>query len=147
MGEWDTGRALVVARDAGHGLRHRLGAGRPWRLRRAAAPTLKRVRLELGGKAPVIVFDDADPVAEAAEGIAGAGYFNAGETWGPHAGPRRAPGARGAGWASLVEQAEGRTVGGHQTTTDADYGPLNNANQLERPRTAASWSTTLPGHT
>ena len=44
----------------------------------AAAPTLKRVHLELGGKAPVIVFDDADPVV-AAEGIAGAGYFNAGQ--------------------------------------------------------------------
>ena len=39
---------------------------------------LKRVHLELGGKAPVIVFDDADP-AKAAEAIAIAGYFNAGQ--------------------------------------------------------------------
>ena len=44
----------------------------------AAANDLKRVHLELGGKAPVIVFDDAD-LAAAAEGIAGAGYFNAGQ--------------------------------------------------------------------
>ena len=45
--------------------------------RAAAAEDLKRVHLELGGKAPVVVFDDAD-IAAAAEGIAGAGYFNAG---------------------------------------------------------------------
>ena len=44
----------------------------------AAAADLKRVHLELGGKAPVIVFDDAD-IGAAAEGIAGAGYFNAGQ--------------------------------------------------------------------
>ena len=44
----------------------------------AAAAGLKRVHLELGGKAPVVVFDDAD-VAQAAEGIAGAGYYNAGQ--------------------------------------------------------------------
>jgi len=45
---------------------------------RAAASTLKRVHLELGGKAPVIVFDDAD-VEAAAGAIAVAGYFNAGQ--------------------------------------------------------------------
>jgi betaine-aldehyde dehydrogenase len=44
----------------------------------AAAKSLKRVHLELGGKAPVVVFDDAD-IAAAAEGIASAGYFNAGQ--------------------------------------------------------------------
>ena len=45
---------------------------------RAAADTLKRVHLELGGKAPVVVFDDADPVA-VAEGIKIAGYWNSGQ--------------------------------------------------------------------
>src|SRR4051794_34839805 len=45
---------------------------------RAAADTLKRCHLELGGKAPVIIFDDAD-LADAAENIAIAGYFNAGQ--------------------------------------------------------------------
>ncbi len=44
----------------------------------AAAHTVKRTHLELGGNAPVVVFDDADPAA-AAEGIAVAGYFNAGQ--------------------------------------------------------------------
>jgi 1-pyrroline dehydrogenase len=45
---------------------------------RAAAETLKRVHLELGGKAPVLVFDDADPAA-VAEGIKMAGYWNSGQ--------------------------------------------------------------------
>src|SRR3989449_1529822 len=45
---------------------------------RTAADTLKRVHLELGGKAPVIVFDDADPAA-VAEGIKIAGYWNSGQ--------------------------------------------------------------------
>ena len=77
-GDRDTGRALVAhptpqmvsitgSTRAGH------AGGRS-----AAAPTVKRVHLELGGKAPVVVFDDAD-IAAAAEGIAVAGYFNAGQ--------------------------------------------------------------------
>ena len=45
---------------------------------RAASETLKRVHLELGGKAPVIVFDDADLEA-VVEGVKVAGYFNAGQ--------------------------------------------------------------------
>src|SRR5881392_237508 len=45
---------------------------------RTAAETLKRVHLELGGKAPVVVFDDADPEA-VAEGIKIAGYWNSGQ--------------------------------------------------------------------
>jgi 1-pyrroline dehydrogenase len=45
---------------------------------RAAADTLKRVHLELGGKAPVVVFDDADPAA-VAEGIKIGGYWNSGQ--------------------------------------------------------------------
>jgi 1-pyrroline dehydrogenase len=45
---------------------------------KAASETLKRVHLELGGKAPVIVFDDADP-AQVAEAIKIAGYWNSGQ--------------------------------------------------------------------
>jgi betaine-aldehyde dehydrogenase/aminobutyraldehyde dehydrogenase len=45
---------------------------------KTAADTLKRVHLELGGKAPVIVFDDADPAA-VAEGIKIGGYWNSGQ--------------------------------------------------------------------
>ncbi|MGH7692572.1 MAG: gamma-aminobutyraldehyde dehydrogenase [Candidatus Dormibacteria bacterium] len=45
---------------------------------RAAAQTLKKVHLELGGKAPVVVFDDAD-IGATVEGIKGGGYFNSGQ--------------------------------------------------------------------
>jgi betaine-aldehyde dehydrogenase len=98
----------------------------------AAAPTLKRVHLELGGKAPVIVFDDADPIA-AAEGIAGAGFFNAGQDCTAATRVLAAPKVHEALLSSLVVQAEGTTVGGTDNA-DADYGPLNNAVQLERVR-------------
>ena len=56
------------------------GVGRDPRVARqeAAAAGLKQVHLELGGKAPVVVFDDAD-IATTAAGIASAGYFNAGQ--------------------------------------------------------------------
>src|SRR3954470_24139455 len=47
---------------------------------RAAADTLKRVHLELGGKAPVVVFDDAD-LAAAVAGVRAFGYYNAGQDW------------------------------------------------------------------
>ena len=54
--------------------RSRPASGSP----RAAAETLKRVHLELGGKAPVVVFDDVD-METALETIAGTGYYNAGQ--------------------------------------------------------------------
>jgi betaine-aldehyde dehydrogenase len=107
----------------------------------AAASDLKRVHLELGGKAPVIVFDDADP-ANAAEAIAIAGYFNAGQDCTAAtrvlAGPRVHDEFVGA----LVEQAKGQTVGGPDVE-GADFGPLNNANQLER---VSGFINRLPDH-
>ena len=97
-----------------------------------AAPTLKRVHLELGGKAPVIVFDDAD-LSVAAAGIAGAGYFNAGQDCTAATRVLAGPRVHDDFLAALVEQAEGTVVGG--TDVDgADFGPLNNPTQLERVR-------------
>src|SRR6478752_726734 len=76
-GDRDTGRALVNhPTPALVSITGSTRAGRE--VASAAAPNLKRTHLELGGKAPVIVFDDAD-IAAAAEGIAMAGYFNAGQ--------------------------------------------------------------------
>ena len=66
------------AQDPADGGDHRLGRARACRSPSRPRRDLKRVHLELGGKAPVVVFDDAD-VAAAAEGIAGAGLFNAGQ--------------------------------------------------------------------
>ena len=107
----------------------------------AAAPDLKRVHLELGGKAPVIVFDDADP-AKAAEAIAIAGYFNAGQDCTAAtrvlAGPRVHDEFVGA----LAEQAKGQTVGGPDVE-GADFGPLNNASQLDR---VSGFINRLPDH-
>jgi betaine-aldehyde dehydrogenase len=130
-GDRDTGRALVEHEiPAMVSVTGSVRAG--MEVATAAAPTLKRVHLELGGKAPVIVFDDADAAA-AAEAIAGAGYFNAGQDCTAAtrvlAGPRVHKDLLGA----LVDQAEGTTVGGTDNQ-DADYGPLNNATQLERVR-------------
>jgi betaine-aldehyde dehydrogenase len=130
-GDRDTGRALVEHESpAMVSVTGSVRAG--MEVAAAAAPTLKRVHLELGGKAPVIVFDDADPIA-AAEGIAGAGFFNAGQDCTAATRVLAAPEVHEALLSSLVVQAEGTTVGGTDNA-DADYGPLNNAVQLERVR-------------
>ena len=107
----------------------------------AAAPGLKRVHLELGGKAPVVVFDDADP-AKVAEAIAIAGYFNAGQDC--TAATRVLTGLRvhDEFVDALVEQAKNQTVGGPDVK-DADFGPLNNENQLER---VSGFIQRLPDH-
>ncbi len=128
-GDRDTGRALVVHEiPAMVSVTGSVRAG--MEVAAAAAPTLKRVHLELGGKAPVIVFDDADP-ALAAAGIAGAGYFNAGQDCTAATRVLAGPGVHDELLAALVEQAEGTVVGGTDVE-GADFGPLNNRTQLER---------------
>jgi len=107
----------------------------------AAAPDLMRVHLELGGKAPVIVFDDADP-AKAAEAIAIAGYFNAGQDCTAATRVLTGPRVHDEFVGALVEQANGQTVGGPDVD-GADFGPLNNANQLER---VSGFINRLPDH-
>ncbi len=94
----------------------------------AAAASLKRVHLELGGKAPVVVFDDAD-IEAAAEGIATAGYFNAGQDCTAATRVLAGPGVYDDFVAALAEQA--RTVKvGRPDEEDVLFGPVNNANQL-----------------
>jgi len=95
----------------------------------AAARDLKRVHLELGGKAPVIVFDDAD-LEEAAEAISGAGYFNAGQDCTAATRVLASPGIHDDFVAALTEQAK-NTKTGDPEGEDVLYGPLNNPNQLE----------------
>jgi betaine-aldehyde dehydrogenase len=128
-GDRDTGRALV-SHDIPQMVSITGSVRAGIEVAKAAADDLKRVHLELGGKAPVIVFDDAD-IAATAEGIAGAGYFNAGQDCTAAtrvlAGPRIVDELT----AALAEQARGTTTGGLDVP-DADYGPLNNPNQLSR---------------
>jgi betaine-aldehyde dehydrogenase len=127
-GDRDTGRALV-----GHptpqmvSITGSVRAG--MEVARAAADDLKRTHLELGGKAPVIVFDDADLEA-AAEEIAGAALFNAGQDCTAASRVLAAPGAYDDFVAAITEQARG-TKTGDPDDEDVLYGPLNNSNQLQ----------------
>ena len=97
---------------------------------KSAADDLKNVHLELGGKAPVIVFDDAD-VELAAEGIAAAGYFNAGQDCTAATRVLAGPRVHDDFLSALAEQAKG-TRTGPPSDEDVLYGPLNNASQLEK---------------
>jgi betaine-aldehyde dehydrogenase len=98
---------------------------------RAAADTLKRCHLELGGKAPVIVFDDAD-LSKAAEDIAVAGYFNAGQDCTAATRVLASERVRGDVAAALVEQAGQVRLSKDEQPDSEDFfiPPLNNANQL-----------------
>jgi betaine-aldehyde dehydrogenase len=128
-GDRDTGRAVVSHKTpAMVSITGSTRAG--MQVAEAAAHDLKRTHLELGGKAPVIVFDDAD-IANAAENIAIAGYFNAGQDCTAATRVLVAPGIAADFADALAEQARGTRTG---PPSDADvlYGPLNNANQLER---------------
>jgi betaine-aldehyde dehydrogenase len=128
-GDRETGRALV-----GHPIPQLVAitgsvrAGRE--VATAAAADLKRVHLELGGKAPVVIFDDVD-VAKAAEAIAIAGYFNAGQDCTAATRVLASPGVYGDMVDALAEQARQTTFGGLDQP-DVAFGPLNNAAQLER---------------
>jgi betaine-aldehyde dehydrogenase len=128
-GDRDTGRALVSHPvPAMVAITGSVRAG--MEVAGAAATDVKRVHLELGGKAPVVVFDDAD-VAAAAEAIAVAGYFNAGQDCTAAtrvlAGPRVHDDFVGA----LTDQARGAKVGMPEDD-DVLFGPVNNPTQLER---------------
>jgi betaine-aldehyde dehydrogenase len=96
----------------------------------AAAADLKRVHLELGGKAPVIVFDDAD-IEKAAAAIAEAGYFNAGQDCTAATRVLAGPGVHSDFVAAITEQAKGIRTG-PPDDEDVLYGALNNENQLAR---------------
>jgi betaine-aldehyde dehydrogenase len=107
----------------------------------AAAADLKRVHLELGGKAPVIVFDDAD-VESAAQSIAEAGYFNAGQDCTAATRVLAGPRVHDDFVAALTEVAK-NTKTGMPDDDDVLYGALNNATQLERVTGAVD---RLPDH-
>jgi betaine-aldehyde dehydrogenase len=96
----------------------------------AAAANLKRVHLELGGKAPVVVFDDAD-IAAAVEGISTAGYFNAGQDCTAATRVLAGPGIYDDFTAALADAAKGIKTG-MPDDDDVLYGPVNNPSQLDR---------------
>ncbi|MEU8229004.1 gamma-aminobutyraldehyde dehydrogenase [Actinoplanes sp. NPDC048967] len=140
VGDRDTGRALVAHPTPRMvSITGSVRAG--MEVASAAAADLKRTHLELGGKAPVVIFDDADLEAAAAA-IAEAGYFNAGQDCTAATRVLAAPGVYTDFVAALAEQARGTRTGAPDDE-DVLYGPLNNARQLDR---VGGFIDRLPDH-
>ena len=97
---------------------------------RTAAETLKRVHLELGGKAPVVVFDDVS-LESALETIAGTGYYNAGQDCTAATRVLAGPKVYDDVVSGLAEQARGLVIG-DTLSAETTLGPVNSARQRER---------------
>jgi 1-pyrroline dehydrogenase len=98
---------------------------------RTAADTLKRVHLELGGKAPVLVFDDADPAA-VAEGIKIAGYWNSGQDCTAASRVVAGPKIYDKLLEELVPAVESLSVGDPAEHEELDMGPVISKEQQDR---------------
>jgi betaine-aldehyde dehydrogenase len=128
-GERETGAALVDhATPAMVSITGSVRAG--MEVAGAAAKSLKRVHLELGGKAPVVVFNDAD-LAAAAEGIAIAGFFNAGQDCTAATRVLVQEGVYDEMVKLLAAQASDSIAMG-MPSEDVLVGPVNNKSQFER---------------
>ncbi|MEI6763182.1 MAG: gamma-aminobutyraldehyde dehydrogenase [Actinomycetes bacterium] len=139
-GDRDTGRALVDhATPQMVSITGSVRAG--MEVATNAAKDLKKVHLELGGKAPVVVFADAD-LAAAAEAIAIAGFFNAGQDCTAATRVMVESSAYDDFVALLGQQARENILTGGPTE-DVLYGPVNNANQLAR---VAGFVERTPSH-
>ena len=110
----------------------------------AAAKNVARAHLELGGNAPVVVFDDAD-VAAAAEAIATAGFFNAGQDCTAASRVLASAAIADELAAALVEQAQGVRFSRDEEPGSDDFfiPPINNTEQLTRINEAMG---RLPSH-
>jgi acyl-CoA reductase-like NAD-dependent aldehyde dehydrogenase len=116
---------------------------------RAASDTLKRVHLELGGKAPVLVFDDADPEA-VSQAIKIAGYFNSGQECTAATRVLAGPKIYDQLLEDLVPAVESLRVGDPSESEEIDMGPLITRRQQERvlgfiERAADAKATVLTG--
>jgi betaine-aldehyde dehydrogenase len=107
----------------------------------AAADTLKHVHLELGGKAPVVIFDDAD-METALETIAGTGYYNAGQDCTAATRVLAAGRVYDDVVGGLAEQAKGYKMG-DVLDPETTLGPLNSRRQRER---VEGFLERKPGH-
>ena len=131
-GDRDTGRTLVS--HAGVDMVAITGSVRAgMQVAEEASKSVKRVHLELGGKAPVVVFDDAD-AAKAAEWLAVAGYFNAGQDCTAATRIIVQNGIHDEFVSALAEQAVSTktTFDGGAEDGDALVPPLNNRAQMEK---------------
>ena len=139
-GDRDTGRALV-SHDIPQMVSITGSVRAGIEVAQAAASKLKRVHLELGGKAPVVVFDDAD-VERAARQIIEAGYYNAGQDCTAATRVLAGPAIAADLTDAVAALAATVTTAGPQDT-DAYYGPLNNPAQLAR---VAGFVARAPDH-
>ncbi|WP_328536397.1 gamma-aminobutyraldehyde dehydrogenase [Streptomyces sp. NBC_00344] len=139
-GDRDTGRAMVEHKvPAMASITGSVRAG--MQVAESAAKDVKRVHLELGGKAPVVVFEDAD-IPKAAEDISVAGFFNAGQDCTAATRVLVHESIHDEFVAELAKAAAG-TRTGQPDDEDVLYGPLNNANQLKQ---VSGFIDRLPAH-
>ena len=108
---------------------------------RTAADTLKRVHLELGGKAPVVVFDDVS-LESAMETIAGTGYYNAGQDCTAATRVLASSDVYDDVVSGLASQAQGLVIG-DTLAPETTLGPVNSAKQRER---VTGFLERHPGH-
>jgi len=141
-GDRDTGRALVQHKTpAMVSITGSVRAG--MQVAESASHDVKRVHLELGGKAPVVVFDDADLEA-AVQGIGMAGYFNAGQDCTAATRVLAGPRIYDEFVAALAQYAAGSSAKvGLPDDEDAALGPVNNVNQLAH---VEGFVSRLPDH-
>ncbi|MEV8525451.1 gamma-aminobutyraldehyde dehydrogenase [Streptomyces sp. NPDC052000] len=139
-GDRDTGRAMVEHKTpAMASITGSVRAG--MQVAESASKDVKRVHLELGGKAPVVVFEDAD-IAKAVEDIAVAGYFNAGQDC-TAATRVLVHESIHDEFVTALAKAAADTKTGRPDDADVLYGPLNNANQLKQ---VTGFIDRLPAH-
>ncbi|GAA1577393.1 MULTISPECIES: gamma-aminobutyraldehyde dehydrogenase [Streptomyces] len=139
-GDRETGKAMVEhATPAMASITGSVRAG--MQVAESASKDVKRVHLELGGKAPVVVFEDAD-IAKAVEDIAVAGYFNAGQDCTAATRVLVHESVHDEFVAALAKAAAD-TKTGAPDDEDVLYGPLNNPNQLAQ---VAGFIDRLPAH-
>jgi betaine-aldehyde dehydrogenase len=135
-----TGEALISHPDVDMvGLTGSVETGK--HIARTAADTLKRVHLELGGKAPVIVFDDVS-LESALETIAGTGYYNAGQDCTAATRVLASGGVYDDVVSGLAEQARGLVIG-DTLSTETTLGPVNSQRQRDR---VTGFLDRRPGH-
>src|SRR4029077_9749228 len=124
-----TGEALISHPDVDMvGLTGSVDTGK--HIAKVAADTLKRVHLELGGKAPVIVFDDVS-MESAMETIAGTGYYNAGQDCTAATRVLASDAVYDDVVSGLADQARGLVIG-DTLSADTTLGPVNSKRQLDR---------------
>ncbi|MFD3541337.1 gamma-aminobutyraldehyde dehydrogenase [Streptomyces sp. NPDC058662] len=139
-GDRETGKAMVEhSTPAMASITGSVRAG--MQVAESASKDVKRVHLELGGKAPVVVFEDAD-IAKAVEDIAVAGYFNAGQDC-TAATRVIVHESIHDEFVTALAKAAADTKTGLPDDEDVLFGPLNNPNQLQQ---VAGFIERLPAH-